>query len=117
MNNIKKYFVDNYDATKKDLKEIKDNIESSDYRDFTIELESSGEFRLIQEDAIDDVFYNSVCDLVDDCYLSNKDDIVKRYFDYQQFVRDCEMDWFWSHFSWYDWSEEYFDGYYIFRTN
>jgi hypothetical protein len=84
--------------------------------DFTVETEE-GEYRFIEEDAIERIHREEIEELVDDCYLSEASDICKRYFDYDSFVRDCRLsDGYGHHFSSYDGSEENEGTYYMFRV-
>lgn len=89
-----------------------------DDNDFTVETEE-GEYRFIEEDAIERIHREEIEELVDDCYLSDKNvpNIVKNYFDYDSFARDCRLsDGYGHHFSSYDGSEEYEGTYYMFRV-
>lgn len=84
--------------------------------DFTVDT-SEGEFRFIEEDSIERIHREEIEELVDDCYLSEASDIIKQYFDYDSFARDCRIsDGYGPHFSSYDGSEEQEDNYYMFRV-
>ena len=87
--------------------------------DFTVETEE-GEYRFIEEDAIESIHREEIETLVDDCYLSDKNipEMIKRYFDYDSFARDCRLsDGYGHHFSSYDGSEERNGDYFMFRVN
>ena len=87
--------------------------------DFTVETEE-GEYRFIEEDAIERIHREEIENLVDDCYLSDKNipEMIKRYFDYDSFARDCRLsDGYGHHFSSYDGSEEQNGNYFMFRVN
>lgn len=87
--------------------------------DFTVETEE-GEYRFIEEDVIESIHREEIETLVDDCYLSDKNipEMIKRYFDYDSFARDCRLsDGYGHHFSSYDGSEEQNGNYFMFRVN
>lgn len=90
-----------------------------DSDDFTVETDD-GEYRFIVEDAIERIHRAEIEDLVDDCYLADKNipETIKNYFDYDSFARDCRLsDGYGHHFARYD-GNEYENGkYYMFRTN
>lgn len=116
MENIIKYFSDNFaPLSQEQINQLRENLDNE--KDFYLELETGEEFRLIDEKFIDDIFEDSVIQLVEDCYFTKDNEFLQRYFDYDKFVQDCKMDGFWTHFNSYDWSEEFFDWYYIFRIN
>ena len=67
---------------------------------------------------IDDLWYDSIIDLVDDCYLSGVPEQVKNYFDYDKFVEDFMVDGRVNHFNGYDGSTELeTEDYYIYYHN
>ena len=105
MKNIIELLELNHDET--------ENINALD--DFCIEPESGGEYRLIREDVIDEIFFEEIMDLVMDCYDLDFPDFV--VIDWQATVHNCRIEGFGHHFSHYDGSEEHLDGYYIFRIN
>lgn len=89
-----------------------------DDNDFTVETEE-GEYRFIEEDAIERIHREEIEELVDECYLSDKNipETIKRYFDYDSFARDCRLsDGYGHHFSSYDGSEENNGNYFMFRV-
>lgn len=83
--------------------------------DFYIEPENGGEYRLIHKDAIEVIYYESIIELIKDCYNLNLPDFVE--VDWDATVENCKVDGYGHHFSSYDHSEEYAEDYYIFRTN
>lgn len=92
---------------------------AKDYNDFTVETEE-GEYRFVDEDAIERIHREEIESVVDDCYLSDKNipKMIKRYFDYDSFARDCRLsDGYGHHFSSYDGSEEQNGNYFMFRVN
>lgn len=116
MKNIIKYLNDNFwELSAEKIEELTDLIESEN--DFYFELEGGEWFRFIHNSEIEDTFYNSCVDLLEECYFNKDNEFLQRYIDYDGYVRDCSYDWYGVHFSSYDWSEEYLDEYYIFRTN
>ena len=90
--------------------------------DFAVEL-SDGEYRIIHDDAIEDIFDSEIRQIADDCY--DIENIKKNMgnvgiyftFDYDSFVKDCRMDGYGHHFSSYDESEESVGPWNIFRVN
>ena len=87
--------------------------------DFTVELEGK-EFRFIHENAIERIHREEIEELVNDCYLGEKGipDVVRMYFDYDSFARDCRISYgYGHHFASYDGEELEADGWYIFRIN
>ena len=86
--------------------------------DFTCDIDGS-EYRFIHEDAIERIHRQEIEELVNDCYLGGKEipDVVRRYFDYDSFARDCRIsDGYGHHFASYDGEELEADGWYIFRV-
>ena len=98
---------------------VMDAYESTrNYNDFTVETEE-GEYRFIDEDVIESIHRDEVETFVDDCYLSDKNvpKMIKQYFDYDSFARDCRLsDGYGHHFSSYDGSEEQNGDYFMFRV-
>jgi hypothetical protein len=75
-------------------------------------------FLIIDKDRIDNVFRDWIIDLADECYLSDKDKMVKRYFDYDKFIDDCMIDGYAHTFNSYDgYTELETDQYYIYYHN
>jgi hypothetical protein len=91
--------------------------------DFTVETDE-GEYRFIEEDAIERIHRESIEQLVDDCYdlEKMKKDMgnLANYFnfDYDGFAEDCKnSDGYGHHFAGYD-GNEYENGkFYMFRVN
>lgn len=84
----------------------------------TIELDGM-EFRLINENAIREIYQDEQEELIKDCYFPNLKEIPWWLeIDWEATVQNClDSDGYGHHFSTYDGSELYTDGYYIFRTN
>ena len=98
-------------------REIVDQVESED--DYTIEADGE-DWRCIHEDAIERIHDDSIRELVDDCYLSDKNipDVIKNYFDYEKFARDCRIsDGYGHHFASYDGEKHEIGDCYLFRIN
>ncbi len=94
------------------LAEILENTESDYYNDSL----KGGEVRLIHERAIDEIWTDSLIELIKDCYdLSNVPTFVS--IDWGQTAENCKVDGMGHHFASYD-GEEYESGvWHIFRTN
>ena len=78
------------------------------------------EYRVIHEDIIKTIHKEEVQDLVQECYLGELD--LDKYWwiaiDWDETAENVRMtDGYGNHFSAYDHSEEFFDGWYFFRTN
>jgi hypothetical protein len=94
-----------------DLLEEVDQIGIDDYLDL-----SAGEVRLIHEDEIDEIWTESLIDLIKECYdLGDVPSFVS--IDWEQTAQNCKVDGKGHHFSGYDGSEHYSAPFYIFRTN
>lgn len=90
-----------------------DKLESDN--DFWFEL-SSGDVRIINEDDIDDIWTESLIEMIKDCYdLSEIPSFVE--IDWEQTADNCKVDGLGHHFNSYDGNEENINGFYIFRTN
>ena len=114
---VKEHSIDisDEDTRQEYIDTIENAIESDNS---TIELDGM-EFRLINEDAIREIYQDSQEELIQDCYLSNLKEIPWWLeIDWEATVQNClDSDGYGHHFSTYDGSELYTDGYYIFRTN
>jgi len=108
------------DISDDDIKqEYIDTIENAIESDnSTIELDSM-EFRIINEDAIREIYQDEQEELIKDCYLSNLKEIPWWLeIDWEKTVENVlDSDGYGHHFASYDGGELYTDGYYIFRTN
>ena len=108
------------DISDDDIKqEYIDTIENAIESDnSTIELDGM-EFRLINEDAIREIYQDEQEELIKDCYLSNLKEIPWWLeIDWEKTVENVlDSDGYGHHFASYDGGELYTDGYYIFRTN
>jgi len=82
--------------------------------DFYIEIDGE-EYRLIHEGDIDEIWEESLEELLRDCYEVPKE--LENYIDYEKWVDDCKYDGKGHHFGTYDGSEYEAGGWYIFRTN
>ena len=109
--------LDDEEITIEDVEDLLLTIEwlKEDWYDH-IDIFDEWEYRVIKKSMIDRVFEESVISMVDDCYLHDVSDFIKNYFDYDKFVRDCKMDWYWHHFNSYDWWEIEWHGFYLFRN-
>ena len=87
--------------------------------DVTAELDGT-EWRIIHEDDIDDIATEEIQEIVQDCYL-NGTDLDKHWWiaiDWEKTAKNCiDADGYGHHFSSYDGSEYYHEGWYFFRTN
>ena len=87
--------------------------------DFTIELEGE-EYRFIHKDSIDEIYKETIKDIVTDCYDLNLDEIpsfISFNIDWDKTAENCMVDGYGHTFSSYDSSEVEVGNYYIFRTN
>lgn len=86
--------------------------------DFYFEPESGGEYRVIDENYINDIHHEENLELIKDCYLDGKDLPWWIEIDWKKTTQNVrDSDGYGHHFSAYDGCEEYIDGFYIFRTN
>lgn len=103
-----------------EVREIERYIESEN--DFYVEIDGQ-EYRFIHENAIWDIYVDSIRDLTEECYLINEG--AKQWWiaiDWDKTAQNCyDADGYGHHFGTYDGNEvEWaFDGenYHIFRTN
>ena len=72
-------------------------------------------FRFIHEDVIEDIYFEETVEVIKDCYNINTPKFIE--IDWKATVENCLQDGYGHHFSHYDGSEVYIDGWYIFRTN
>lgn len=76
----------------------------------------SGEVRMIHEDFIDDIWSESLEELIKECYdLGNLPHFVE--IDWDKTVDNCKVDGKGHHFAGYDHEEHHCNEWYIFRTN
>ncbi|BAV81023.1 hypothetical protein [Vibrio phage RYC] len=96
------------------LEKLWENLDIED--DFNVET-PCGEFRIIDEDAIDQIWTDSLIDLIKDCHegLHDLPDFVE--IDWEKTAENCKVDGKGHHFSSYDGEEHSAQGFYIFRTN
>ena len=99
------------------LDELQELCEKLDDADFQIEL-GGAEYRFIDDDSIEDIFAESVRDMIEDCYITkDMPNFLVNHLDWDGIVGDFMVDGYGHHFSGYDGSENEVTGYYIFRTN
>ena len=99
------------DLTLSEIKELDSQLDSND-----VSVDVNGEeYRIIEESVIDDIWEESLKELLEDCYEIPP--LLKNYIDYDKWVEDCKFDGLGHHFSTYDGSEESSGSYYYFRTN
>jgi hypothetical protein len=94
------------------------NIHGGDC-DFNFEFDGN-EYRIIEDDAIWNIYVDSIKDIVQDCYELNLDKIpsfIAVTIDWQQTAQNALTDGYGHTFSSYDGSEEEVNGWWIFRTN
>lgn len=103
-----------------DLKEamatIRDNLGQTD---FTLDFDGN-EYRLIDEDAIWNIYRDEIQRIVEECYDLKLDQIpefIAFEIDWEETAENAYVDGYGHTFSSYDGSEENACGYYIFRTN
>ena len=102
----------------KDLEEmIEGNLESTSYNyiepDFT-----KYTYIALDKLKIDDIWYDDLVELIDDCYLREVPELVKNYFDYDKFFEDAQYNGRPHHFNRYDESTELeTEDYYIYYHN
>lgn len=88
-------------------------------RDFTFDFDGA-EYRIIHKDVIDRHYQDTIQELVESCYDLNLDKIpsfIAVSIDWEQTAQNALVDGYGHTFSSYDGSEEYVNGWYIFRTN
>ena len=106
------------DPTADEIQNLQDLIDKRDM-DFHIELDGN-EYRVIEEDFIDDIAQEEIQDIVQDCYLGGTD--LNKYWwieiDWKKTAQNCiNADGYGHHFASYDGDEFYHEGWYFFRTN
>jgi hypothetical protein len=102
--------------TKEAIKSLVGNMGSDD---FNLEYDGA-EYRIIEEDAIWEIYVDTIKELVDDCYDLKLDDIpdfIALTIDWEQTAENAYRDGYGHTFSGYDGSEKTYKNYYIFRTN
>ena len=96
------------------IEEIKEGMQSED--DFNIDTLPCGEVRIIDSEAIDQIWTESLIEQVKECYdLSDVPDFVS--IDWEQTAQNCKVDGMGHHFAGYDGEEHSCNNFYIFRTN
>lgn len=100
-----------------DFKELLEKIveETSTSDDFWLEL-PCGEVRVIDKEAINEIWHESLIEQIKDCYdLSNVPSFVE--IDWDATAENCKVDGMGHHFAVYDGEEHTTETHYIFRTN
>jgi hypothetical protein len=94
---------------------IKNSVQTED--DFSIDDLPCGEVRVICKDAIDEIWTDSLIDMIKDCYegLSDLPSFVS--IDWVQTAENCKVDGLGHHFAGYDHEEHESGNFHIFRTN
>lgn len=110
----------NIDLDLRDTKEAFSSLYSNLYGkvfDFSFELDGM-EFRIIDEDFINDIHTEEIEELTKDCYLDGNDLPWWVEVDWEETAKNLrDTDGYGHHFNHYDGGELYTDGWYIFRTN
>lgn len=100
---------------KEKMQEIIDNVFKCLNVDYCLDL-PCGEVRIISEDHIEDLWTDSLIDMIKDCYdLSDVPSFVE--IDWEQTAANCKVDGMGHHFAGYDHEEHNTENLYIFRTN
>lgn len=95
------------------IEEVLKNVLQED--DFYLEL-PCGEVRVIDKEAIQEIWHESVIEQIKECYdLSNVPSFVE--IDWDATAENCKVDGLGHHFSSYDGEEHETENHYIFRTN
>ena len=103
------------DLTLSETKEALESLNTSLCNDFYFEVDGE-EWRILEEDAIDDIWTDSLIEMVKDCYdLSEVPSFVT--IDWEQTAANCKVDGAGHHFSTYDGNEYTAANYFLFRTN
>ena len=100
-----------FDFTREEQREI--GLQQG--KDFYFEDGSGREFRFIHEDAIEAIYFDETVETIKECYNLDVPDFIE--IDWKATVENCLQDGYGHHFSHYDGSEVYIDGWYIFRTS
>lgn len=96
---------------------IEDNLCSTSYNYIELDF-TKYTYVALDKCQIDDIWYDSIIDLVDDCYLNGVPEQVKNYFNYDKFFEDCKEDGRPHHFNGYDGNTELeTEDYYIYYHN
>lgn len=100
-----------------EVKELFDDIEMKESDDFTIDF-AGGEFRIIDEDSIFDIYVDEIEELTKDCYLGGGDLPSWVAIDWETTAKNVlDYDGYGHHFASWDGEEHETrsTGYYIFR--
>lgn len=87
--------------------------------DVSWEAKEYQEYRVIPKSIIEEVFEESVKELVQDAYLWNSDlpSWITDNIDWEWIASELMVDWYWQHFNWYNWWEIEWHWIYLFRNN
>lgn len=89
------------------------NLDGYDYLEF-----NGYEFRIIPCNKIEDIYHDSIVDMIKDCYDLSENKIPSFIeIDWDKTVENCLVDGYGHHFSSYDGGEYETKNFYIFRTN
>jgi len=104
------------DLSFSECKELYEELENlMDEEDFYIEVQHC-EFRVIAASVIDEIWTDSLIELIKDCYdLSDVPDFVA--IDWDETAENCKIDGLGHHFSSYDGSEHESNKYHYFLVN
>jgi len=108
-----------FELEKEELQEIEEQIETLNFDGYDYIDIDWGEYRVIADNQIEDLYYDSIKELVEECYLWNSDlpSFITNNIDWDWIVKECMYDWYWHHFNWYDGWEIEGEGFYLFRNN
>ena len=101
------------------INEIKDKMNTE--ADFYLDSLPCGEVRIIDENAIDEIWHDGLIEQIKECYevdevLENLPSFVVCEVDWDQTAENCKVDGMGHHFASYDHEEHSTQGFYIFRT-
>lgn len=106
------------DDAREAIETLRENINNG-VDGFTLDF-NGNEYRIISEDAIWDIYVETIRDIVTDCYELNLDKLpgfIALSIDWEKTAKNACVDGYGHTFSSYDGSEERAGGYHIFRTN
>lgn len=107
-----KTFRNNLEEIGLDRDEIKEVIQRAENCDTDF---VTGDYRIIDDHYIADIYYDEMIDSIKDCYDLDVPDFIE--IDWDKTVENCMIDGYGHHFASYDGHEHHSEGYYIFKTN